>query len=133
MQSDWKQIYKLTAERTGNSEQQYKDIGNFVFQSLYANLRRPSHLIFKLKGVGTWYMRKKRMEVIVNLYPPDFDKKPEDFHHPLALLQHENKVEIYKIFKERLKDYEKYLGLRKEIRSKRNESQILLEPPQGED
>jgi hypothetical protein len=133
MQSDHKQLYKLTAERTGNSEQQYKDIGNFVFAELYHNLRRPSHLIFKLKGVGTWYMRKKRMEIIVNLYPPDFEKKPEDFKHPLALLKYENKVEIYNIFKERLEDYNRYLAIRAEIRQKRNESQILLEPDKRED
>lgn len=128
MQSDWKEVYRLTAERTGKSEQRYKDIGNFVFKSLYRHLRRPKSLITKLKGIGTWYLRKKRMEIVIKYFPPDFEKKPEDFKHPLSLLEYENKMEIYQLFQERLKEYDVYIEERTKTRKKRYETQTLLTP-----
>ncbi len=133
MQSDNNQLYKLTAVRTGTAEQIYKDIGNYVFHSLYANLRRPKTLIIKLKGVGTWYMRKARMELTLSEFPVDFGKTADDFKTDLGFLKYENKVEIHKIFKERLSDYERYISLRNEIRKKRYETQVLLQPFKRED
>jgi len=132
MQSDHKQLYKITALRTGKDEQRYKEIGNFVFSNLYSFFKRPSALIIKLKGIGSWYLRRKRMEILVGYYPPDFSRKPEDFPSQESVLKYENKVEIYNIFTDRLKDYEKYSQLRKEIREKRNETQTLLRPPDRE-
>lgn len=133
MQSDWKEVYRLTSKRTEKSEQMYKDIGNFIFNKLYTELRRPKSLIIKLKGIGFWYLRKKRIQAIVDIYPPNFDKKPEDFNHPLELLKHENKVEIYNIFKERLKEYEEYIIDRDKVRKIRHENQPLLESSDEED
>lgn len=133
MQSDWKEIYKLTAKRTGKSEDTYKDIGNFIFQRLSRELKRPKSLIIKLKGVGFWYLRRLRVKMALENFPPDYDKKPEDFKHPLAALMHENKVEIFTLFKERMKDYETYIEERKQIRSTRNESDTLLESDNKED
>lgn len=127
MQSDWKQIYKLAAKRTGKSEDTYKEIGNFVFASLYSHLRRPKSLIVKLRGVGTWYLRRIRMRIMMNIFPPDFDKKPEDFKHELSLIKHENKIEIYNLFKERLEEYDRYIELRNKIRKKRYETQPVVE------
>lgn len=133
MQSDPKQIYKLTAERTGKSEQAYKDLGNFVFNNLYKELRRPKSLIIKLKGVGNWYLRKSRIEAIVNKFPPNFDKKLEEYKHRLDIVKHENEVDIYFNFKQRLKEYEEYIQLRNEVRKQRNETEGLLESPNRED
>lgn len=133
MQSDHKEIYKLTSIRTGKSEEMYKELGNFVFANLYSFFRRPSSLIVKLKGVGSWYLRRKRMEILVGYYPPDFSRKKEDFPSEQSILKWENKVEIYNLFTERLKDYEKYTELRNQIRQKRNETQVLLRPLNGED
>jgi hypothetical protein len=132
MQSDPKEIYKLTAIEGKGTEQEYKDIGNFVFNSLYANLRRPKSLIIKLKGVGTWFLRRKRMQIVIDVFPPNFNKKSEDFDHPLDLLKHENKIEIYNIFKERLKEYDEYIKDREEVKKKRYERQSLLKPTDGE-
>jgi hypothetical protein len=130
MQSDPKTLYKMTADRVGKSEQLYKDIGNFVFSKLHDNLRRPKKLIIKLKGVGTWYLRKRRMEFIIKSYPPNYDVKPED---PIELFRYENRKEIYSIFQDRLKDYEQYIKLRNEIRKVRYGTQKLLEPPHEEE
>jgi hypothetical protein len=134
MQSDHKQIYKLTAERTAKNEQLYKDIGNFVFTELYNMLRKPKSLIIKLRGVGSWRLIKKRMDITIKEYPQlireatreDF---PSDIEHQIYL----NKKEMYMLFQERLVEYEEYIKLRKEIKIKRDEGIVLLESDNGED
>lgn len=118
----------MTAERTGKSLELYKAIGEAVFTSLYAHLRRPKSLIIKLKGIGTWFLRKRRMEILLEFFPPDFDKNPADFQHPLSLIAHENKVEIYNILKNRMVEYEEYIRIKREIRKIRNSTGKLIEP-----
>lgn len=133
MQTDWKIAYKLTSERTGKSEKLYKDIGDYVFKELWSCLRRPKSLITKLKGIGFWFLRKKRMEATIKIYPIDYDKTREDFKHDLDFLKYENKREIYELFKKRLIDYEEYITLKKEIKALRHGTKILLEPDKRED
>ncbi len=128
MQSDHKELYKITAERTGESEDTYKDIGNFVFSSLYDFFRHPESLIIKLKGVGSWHLRRKRMQIILDHYPIDYDKTVEDFDSDIALLKYENKKELHTIFKDRLKEYEEYIKIRDEVRKERYKTQKLLTP-----
>ena len=133
MQSDWKEIYRLTAERTGGDEQLYKDVGNMIFSTLYKKIRRPTSILLKLKGVGTWYLRKKRLEIFLSHFPPNWEKTEEDFSHPMQFIKNENKKEIYLLFQERLKEYEEYVALKNEIRIKRNERAQLLRPTKRED
>ena len=116
MQSDWKEVYKITSKRTGKDEQQYKDLGNFVFASLANHLRKPMSLITKLKGVGSWYLRKNRIKTIVDLYPPDFEKTEEEFQSNYGFLKNENKKEIYRIFSDRLADYNRYIEKKESIK-----------------
>ncbi len=133
MQSNTSEIYKLTSKRTGKSEQSYKDIGNFIFSELYKEQKRPSKLIIKLKGLGSFFLRKKRVQEIMNCYPKEFSRTKEDFSSERQFLKYENKKEIHEIFTERLKDYEEYLQERNQIRKKRYETQVLLEPTEGKD
>lgn len=133
MQSDNNQIYKLTAQRTGKAEQVYKDIGNYVFGEVYNNLRKPTKLIIKLKGVGKWTLRRKRMQAIIDLYPVEYGKSPEEFSSERVFFKNEDKKEIYDIFIQRLNDYEEYIKLRDEIRKERYKTQVLLQPTKGED
>ena len=133
MQSDHKEIYRLTAERTGEDPQLYKDVGNYVFAALYGHFKRPKSLIVKLRGVGAWHLRKQRLKAVVEMYPPDFEKKKEDFESEYGFLKNENKIEIHNLFKERLKEYDDYITLRDEIRKIRYETQVLLEPDKRED
>lgn len=126
-----KHIYKQTSQRTGEDEQSYIDIGNKVFATLNKLLRRPPSLIVKLKGIGSWYLRKRRMEIIVNIFPPDPEKT--EFESEYGILKYENKMELFKLFKARLLDYDKYLSIRNEIRTKRRETQKLLEPVNREE
>jgi len=128
MQSDDKSIYDLTSKRTGKPTQLYKDVGTFVFSSLYEKLRKPKSLILKLKGVGSWYLRKKRMETLMSYYPEDYDKKEMDVEimSPLSILNYENKREMFLLFKERLAEYERYITLRNEIRQERFKTQTII-------
>jgi hypothetical protein len=133
MQTDHKELYTLTGLRTGNDEQIYKDIGIFMFNKLSKTLRRPNKLIIKLKGVGTWYLRKKRMEEALKWFPEDFDKTEKEFETEREVLRFENKKEVYRIFVDRLEDYKNYLAVRDSIRKIRYETQTLLEPINRED
>lgn len=136
MQTDPSLLYKMTAQRTGKSEEKYKEIGSFVFKALAENIRRPKSLIIKLKGIGYWYLRKNRVEKTLELFPPDFENRPpdgEEWYHKLKVLQYENKIEIHEIFKERLKDYQEYLAEKARVRQIRNKTQKLIEPPNDED
>lgn len=133
MQTDHNELYRKTAERTGKSEDKYKEIGNFVFKALNSEMARPKTLIFKLKGVGSWYLRKTRIEKTVELFPPNFDKvieQGDEWYHKLKVIQHENKIEIYNIFKERIEDYKRYVEQKSKIRKIRNETQQELIPPE---
>jgi hypothetical protein len=131
MQSDHKEIYRLTSLRTGKSQDTYKDVGNYVFASLYSTMRKPKSLIIKLKGVGCWYLRKKRMEIVTTFFIPDHTKQATDFSTELEWKLYQNRMELYKIFKERLIEYEEYIKIRDAIRQKRYETQTII-PPNGD-
>lgn len=128
MQSNWKDIYNKASEKYGHSEQTYKDIGNFVYASLYENLRRPKNLIVKLRGIGFWYLRKKRLLIYNNILAPDLNKNPEDFSSDLEQYEYDNKVELYHLFAERLKDYEKYSEIKSKVREERYKTQTIIPP-----
>lgn len=134
MQSNHQDIYKMVAEETGKPEQTYKDIGSFIFRETARMLREPTSLILKLKGLGSWHLRKKRMEIVVNEWTDRSEPKPrEEFTSDVAYASYMEKHLRYINFQERLKEYEKYLQIKKEIRTKRNETGILLEPTERED
>lgn len=122
MQSDIKQIYKLTSARTGKQEDLYKEVGNFVQQEIYDQLKRPKSLILKVKGLGYWYLRKKKIEDFIRMYPPYYDIQGfDDFESEAALKKFENKQELYLLLKERLLDYKKFLEKKEIIKKLRNE------------
>lgn len=130
MQSNYRLIYKELADEKGKPEQLYKDVGNFIFQETYDILRHPTSLITKLKGIGSWHLRKKRMDIIVSEW---VEKTFDEFSSQYSIDEYNQKKAQYELFKERLKDYEEYLAIKREIRKKRNESQVLLEPNKRED
>lgn len=74
------------------------------------------------------------MEIVISEWPHRGEiKKPEDFDTETGYQNYLEKHNQFLIFQERLKDYEKYLEIKKQIREKRNENQVLLEPDNGED
>jgi hypothetical protein len=133
MQSDYKEIAKITSQRTAGNEQLYKDICSTVFTSLNKNFRKPPSLILKLKGIGMWYLRRQRMRIILEHFPPDFEKTEEDFESKFGAIEHNNRIELFTIFKERLLDYDKYVEERDAVRKIRHATQQLLTPPPEEE
>jgi hypothetical protein len=133
MQTELKHIYQTLAEETGKSEELYKDIGSFIFRETSRMLKEPSSLILKLRGIGSWHLRKRRMEIMVNEWQEIKPKAREEFNHEYEYQSYNERYKRYINFKERLKEYDKYLEIKQEVRLKRNETQVLLEPDQGED
>lgn len=112
----------------------YKDIGTFIFKETSHLLKEPTSLILKLKGVGSWHLRKKRMEIVVNEWTDRSEVKTrEDFTSDSAYETYLEKHLQYINFQQRLLEYDKYLEIKHQIRKKRNETQSLLEPPDGPD
>lgn len=134
MQSNHLDIYKQVAEKTGKDEQVYKDIGTFVFKETNHQLKNPTCLILKLKGIGSWHLRKKRMEIVVHEWTDRSEVKVrEDFTSDSAFENYVEKHLQYINFQQRLLEYDRYLEIKQQIRKKRNETQVLLEPDKGED
>lgn len=96
-------------------------------------MRNPTSLILKLRGVGAWHLRKKRMDLVVREYPDrGLVRTREEFDTESGWEEYLEKHNQYKIFQERLVEYDKYLEIKKEINAKRRETQVLLEPDKGE-
>lgn len=134
MQTNHLDIYKMVSEETGKSEQMYKDLGSFIFKETANMMKEPESLILKLKGLGSWHLRKKRLEIVVNEWTDRAkEKSREDFSSEVSYQIYLDKHLQYLNFQERLKEYEKYLAIKQDIRKQRNETQVLLEPDKGED
>lgn len=133
MQTNPQDLFKMVSQDTGKSEQMYKDLGSFVFREASKMLKKPTSLIIKLKGVGSWHLRKRRMEIRVQEWSDKAVKPREYFSEEVFYNIYLDRLALCEIFKERLKDYEKYLEIKKKVREKRYETQVLLEPQQGED
>lgn len=134
MQTNHLDIYKTLSKETGDSEQMYKDIGSFVFRETAQMLKEPTSLILKLKGVGSWHLRKKRLDIVINEWTERGKVRtrsefPSDLAYGIYLEKHLQ----YLNFQQRLLEYDKYLLLKKQIREKRYATQVLLEPNKGED
>jgi hypothetical protein len=130
MQSNHHDIYRMVAEKTGKSEEMYKDIGSMIFKETAEMLQEPTCLILKLKGIGSWHLRKKRMEIFVGEFT---EPTHDEYTSAQTLKEWEQKRQRYANFIERLKEYDKYLKIKQEVRRKRNETQVLLQPTEGKD
>lgn len=134
MQTNHLDIYKMLALEKGKNEQTYKDIGSFIFKETAKMLKEPTSLILKLKGIGSWHLRKKRMEIVVNEWEDrsikrDRSEFPSDDAYSIWLEKHLRYIN----FQQRLLEYDRYLSIKKQIREKRYETQTLLEPLDGEE
>lgn len=124
MQTDNKQIYKELAEETGKSEQVYKDVGNFIWAETYAIIRHPQFLITKLKGIGSWHLRRKRMSQLIENHPlMHKERKREDFTNEANYEDWVWRSELRSNFTNRLKDYDEYVALRDSIRELRRKKE----------
>mgnify|MGYP001386695513 CR=1 FL=1 len=133
MQTSHLDIYSMLGKE-GNNEQLCKDIGSFIFKETNHMMKNPDCLILKLKGIGSWHLRKKRMEIVVNDWTDLSVFKPrEEFKTNIDYQEYLEKHLRYVNFQERLKEYEKYLSIKREVREKRYQTQVLLSPTNKEE
>lgn len=133
MQTDSKQIYKELADETGKSEQIYKDVGNFIFTETYSMVREPLSLITKLRGIGAWNLRRKRIMTLLNDYPMiNVDKERGDFTTDSQYQEYLSRLDLRALFADRMKEYDEYVSLKKDIQTIRRETQPLLIPKDEE-
>lgn len=105
-----------------------------MFQETARMMKNPQTLIIKLKGIGNWYLRKKRMDIVVNEWTDRSQVKVrEDFTSDVAYEEYSEKHRRYIIFQERLKDYDAYLALKKEITDERRRTQVNMIPTPDEE
>lgn len=129
MQTSHLDIYSALAKETEKSEQVFNDIGSFIFRETSRMLKEPTSLILKLKGVGSWHLRKKRLLIVVNEWTERAQVRIRDeFPSDMAYIGYLDKHLQYINFQERLKDYDRYITIKKQIREKRYETQIPVEP-----
>lgn len=128
MQSDFKELAKLTSWKTGIEEQKYIDIFRFVCNDTAKQLKEPKNLIYFLKGIGSWYLRKKRLEIKLELF--------YDYNPGLCASIGVDEAELprmMQIFTDRLEDYKKYTNLKQETKIRKDEARALLSTLDGED
>lgn len=129
MQSDYKEITKLTSLKTGIDEQVYKDLCNFLFLKTSNEMKKPKNLIIRLRGIGSWFLRMKRLKIKLGLY----EKNNEPDWSESIGIDGKEIPEIIRIFKDRLSDYGRYIEKRNEIKKIRNESRLHLQTINRED
>lgn len=72
--------------------------------------------------------------MVISEYPDRGETKTrEDFESDASYLYYLEKHIQYINFKQRLQEYDKYLQIKREVREKRNETQVLLQSNKGED
>lgn len=139
MQADWQELYRLTAARTGKDEALYKAVGNFVLQAAHNHLDNPPSLIIKLKGIGYWFLKRRRLLDVIAAYPVYYDVPGYDnFVSEEARQKFKKKLVRYNTFKARIADYERYLARKQELKQRKDEFKAIQGrpqegPPTGED
>ena len=110
MQAESHHIYKKVFEKSGEDLDLITAIGDIIQKETAANLRRPENLIVKLRGVGSWYLRKKRMQSSYdNLSKYEGSKFREETEQYVARL------------KARLEDYERFLEKKRQVKEAKHE------------
>lgn len=124
-------VYKKVGEDTNKSYDLIKSVGDSVFKNLLANIKKPECLILKVKGLGSFYLRKAKLAAYIESYRR-FYTDPTYERTQLAIQEspetYENKQKQYFNFCERLKDYDRYLDKKKIIKEIRNKTQPVIKP-----
>lgn len=121
MQWESKDIYKKVASDTGRDEAFVKALGDFVQKKLVEELKQPRKLILSLKGIGRWFLRKKRMQdaydKFVKLNPDDYIVDTGENGKERRMIWERNLA----ILKARLEDYIPFLERKQEVKQKKDE------------
>lgn len=121
MQWESNHIYAKVAKDTGKDEAFIKALGNFVQKKLVDELKQPRKLIISVKGIGRWFLRRKRMQdaydKFVNLNPDDYIVDTGENGKERKMIWERNLA----ILKARLEDYISFLDRKQKVKIKKNE------------
>lgn len=134
MQATSKELYANVVSNTGKDPALIKSIGDAVFYRLFTFFKYPESLICKLKGVGFWYMRKKKLNEYIHRWDSYYMMEPPPAYEDLKQMrEYENNRRQFNILIERQKQYELYLKKKLEIRAIRYKTQPIQKPKTEEE
>jgi len=115
-------LFIRAANKNNLNESLFKDLGNFVMLEIKEKINKPDNLITKIKGLGRWYPRNRRMLDYFSRMGKEIsylDNNPERKIYLTEKKEHwENK--IFPIYKD-------FLDYKKEVKKKKNEYKINME------
>lgn len=128
-------IYQRIAESKNQEVALIKSVGDSVFKELLHNFKYPPSLILKVKGIGSFYLRNKKLTEYLRLredfyFNPNNEKALDAKEKDLERFN-EKKVRYLNLLNREI-DYLGYLEKKAEIRKIRNLTQPLI-PKKPED
>lgn len=118
MQSNIKTICKSLAKDKNLNEDLLKAVASSVFKELHDVQNLPPNLIIKLKGVGSWFLRKQQMERKIAFLEEEYKYSTEPPPTEMVGKYWENKA-IKELLEKRLEDYKTYLEQKSNMRQRR--------------
>ncbi len=114
MQKTCNDIYSQVAQKYSLDTDMVKFVGDSVFAEVNIKLRKPSSLIIKIRHLGSFFMRRNNL--LKYVARNEVKELEEQIRYDLEL------------FKERVREYEKYIEKRDKLRKKRYETQEIIQP-----
>lgn len=129
MQITSKEIYKKVSVDNNIPIELIKNIGDYVFNELYQFMQSPTALIVKVKSLGSWYLRKKKLEEFIFRHHTSFtkDEIPE-FSREESLERYLKQKAQYEVLLDRWEEYQRYKEKKEEIKEIRNKTQPFIKP-----
>lgn len=133
MQATSKELYNKVALSMEKDPKLVKSVGDTVFYRLFMFFKFPDSIICKLKGIGFWYMRKKKLNEYIHRWDSYYTMDPEPVYSDEKVMKDylSNKKQ-FNILIERQKQYEAYLIKKLEIREIRYKTQPFKKPKNEE-
>ncbi len=132
MQATSKELYKEVSTSTGRELALVKSVGDAVFQGMFFFTKHPESLIFKVKGLGYWHMRKKKLDNYIHKYYGTYTGEYISDDEK-AMREFLNNKRQFQILLERQKEYDVYLEKREKIKEIRYKTQPFLIPKNQEE
>lgn len=120
-----KDLYKELENDGLLSYKEAKDVGDAVFSALLKSFKKPSSLIIKVRGLGDFFLRKKKLTEYYGKMNKIFNQdeltdiiKARDIQVPGYIQEKRDMIEL---MKNRLVEYDKFIEKKLNARKERKE------------
>lgn len=110
MQYTSKEIYKEVSEENNIPLNKVKLIGDIVFDELSKKIKSPNKIIIKIKGLGSFFLRKRKLENFIQ--SENTKGELTDF-------------KLVETLEARLKEYEIYVQKKQKMQKLRRNGEII--------